>query len=89
MCEPAVSAVVAHVALRTLPVPVTAAALQPAIAMPLSVNWTDPVGALPVTVAVIVTGAPTDDGFGVAAMLVVVAVFAAVLDAVVARAVFE
>ena len=66
---PAVSADVAHVALPAL----TACAVQPAMALPLLVNPTVPVGALPVTVAVNVTLAPTPDGLSELASVVLLA----------------
>ena len=57
---------------RALPLPVRLIALQPVSATPLSVNLTEPLGAVPLTVAVNVTIAPVSDGFGVAFMDVVV-----------------
>ena len=59
---PAVRAEVEHVAVRVLPLPVSATAEQPAIDVPPSLKLTLPVGATPVTVAVNVTLAPTVDG---------------------------
>jgi hypothetical protein len=88
-CEPATSAEVVQVPFRTLPVPARTIALQPEIEIPLSVNLTVPVGAFPVTVAVMVTAAPVSDGFGVAVSVVVVTDRVVALAAVVARAVFE
>ena len=88
-CEPATSAEVVHEPFRTLPVPARAIELQPETETPLSVNRIVPVGAFPVTVAVMVTAEPGSDGFGVTASAVFVAVLVAVADAVVARAVLE
>src|SRR6266853_5959514 len=59
---PSVRPLVTHVAVRELPTPVTADALQPPIELPPSVKFTVPVGLDPVTVAVNVTLAPTVDG---------------------------
>jgi len=59
---PTVRLAVAHVAMRELPDPVSATALQPEIEVPPSVKLTVPVGLVPVTVAVKVTFAPTVDG---------------------------
>ena len=53
--------------------PLSATALQPLIALPPSVKLTLPVGALPVTVAVKVTLAPTVDGLSELDTVVVVA----------------
>ena len=63
---PAVSAAVAQVALPAL----TACAVQPAMALPLLVNPTVPLGALPVTVAVSVTLTPNVDGLSELASVV-------------------
>ncbi len=60
---PTGSAAVEHWAVRMLPAPVRATAVQPPTATPLSVNATVPVGVVPVTVAVNVTDVPTVDGF--------------------------
>lgn len=62
LCVPAVNALVAHCAVRVLPEPLSVIALQPAIAVPLSVKLTVPVGEVPVTLAVNVTLAPSADG---------------------------
>ena len=51
-------ALVLQVAVRLLPLPASATALQPLIEAPPSLKLTVPVGALPVTVAVRVTLAP-------------------------------
>ena len=55
-----------------MPLPASATALHAAIDTPPSVNMTVPVGAVPVTVAVNVTLAPTVDGFSELAIVVVV-----------------
>jgi hypothetical protein len=52
-------AAVAHLAVRLLPDPVSATAEQPLIELAPSLKLTVPVGALPLTVAVKVTVAPT------------------------------
>ena len=62
LCVPTVRLPVAQVAVRILPEPVSAAAAQPAIEVPPSWKLTVPVGAVPLTVAVRVTLAPTVDG---------------------------
>src|SRR6516165_6008446 len=59
---PAVRAVVAHCAVRLLPLPPTATAEQLAIEAAPSLKFTVPVGALPVTLAVKVTLTPTVAG---------------------------
>jgi len=51
-CVPAAKALVAQVAVRVLPLPVSAEAVHPAIALFPSLNFTLPVGAVPVTLAV-------------------------------------
>ena len=63
-----------HVALRVLPLPTSATAAQPPIAVAPSRNATLPVGAAPVTVAVNATSVPAADGLGFDASVVVVAV---------------
>ena len=63
---------VLHVAVRLLPAPVSATAVQPAIALPLSVKPTLPVGLVPFTVAVKVTVAPAGAGLSELASVVVV-----------------
>src|SRR5438093_9601817 len=73
LCTPAASALVAHEAVRVLPRPVTAADRQPAIDVAPSVKLTEPVGLVPVTVAVNVTLAPSADGLDELASVVVVA----------------
>ena len=55
----------AHAAVRELPVPASATALQPEIEVPPSVKFTIPVGVVPVTVAVKVVFEPTVDPLGV------------------------
>jgi hypothetical protein len=59
---PAVSPAVEHVAVRVLPLPETATALQPEIDAPASVKFTVPPGLKPVTDAVNVTLAPITEG---------------------------
>src|SRR6266567_4742636 len=71
---PAVSALVEHAAVRVLPLPASATALQPASELAPSVKFTLPVGLLPVTVAVKLTLAPAVDGFAELETVVVVAV---------------
>src|SRR6266702_164084 len=61
-----------HCAVGVLPLPPSATAAQPLIELPPSVKPTVPVGALPVTVAVKVTFAPTVDGLSELASVVVV-----------------
>ena len=63
LCVPWLKALVVHAAVRTLPLPVSATALQPLSALPPSVKATLPVGLVPVTVAVKVTELPSGDGF--------------------------
>ncbi len=60
LCVPAVSVALLHVAVRVLPVPVSATALHKMFVPSLKV--TVPVGAVPVTVAVKVTLWPTIEG---------------------------
>src|ERR1700681_3798846 len=62
LCVPWLKALLVHAAVRALPLPVSATALQPLSALPPSVKATLPVGLLPVTVAVKVTLAPTVEG---------------------------
>ena len=71
LCTPVASADVAHAAVRVLPLPVSATAVQPLIAVPASRNATVPVGAAPVTVAVNVTLCPCVDGLVPLASVVV------------------
>jgi hypothetical protein len=59
----ALNADVLQVAVRVLPAPLSATALQVPTVVPPSVNLTVPVGALPVTNAVNVTLVPTTVGF--------------------------
>src|SRR5436190_19749924 len=73
LCTPAVRPLVMHAAVRTLPEPVSAAAEQPAIDVAPSLKLTDPVGLVPVTVAVKVTFVPAVDGFKELLSVVVVA----------------
>ena len=63
LCVPTARLDVVHAAVRELPLPVNATAEQPEIDVPPSLKSMLPVGALPVTVAVSVTLAPTMDGF--------------------------
>src|SRR3984893_11561919 len=63
VCVPKLNAAVLHTAVRVLPAPASAAAPQPPMVLPPSVKFRVPVGPLPVTDAVNVTPAPTDDGF--------------------------
>jgi len=72
LCVPAGRLLVVHAALRVLPEPASATALQPAIDEPPSVKLTLPVGAVPVTVAVNVTLAPTGAGLSELVTMVVV-----------------
>ena len=64
---------VVQVAVRELPAPLTIAAAQPLMDVPLSLKFTLPVGAVPVTVAVNVTLAPDVDGLSELASAVVLA----------------
>src|SRR5215467_6309685 len=59
---PAVSALVAHCAVRVLPLPARATAEQPLIELAPSLKLTLPVGLEPVTDAVKVTLVPVDAG---------------------------
>src|SRR5687768_8614446 len=61
-CVPLARLAVEQAAVRALPLPARASALQPAIATPFARNATVPVGAVPVTVAVNVTVEPATDG---------------------------
>jgi hypothetical protein len=70
---------VVQVAVRTLPLPVRATALQPAMDNPPSLKLTLPVGATPVVVAVNVTLAPAVDGLSELASTVVLEAFATVM----------
>ena len=71
LCTPVASAAVAHAAVRVLPLPESATALQPEIAVPASRNATVPVGADPVTLAVSVTLCPVVEGLVPLASVVV------------------
>src|SRR5437867_709622 len=62
LCVPTLRLLVAQVAVRILPEPVSAAAVQPAIEVAPSLKFTVPVGALPLTVAVKVTLVPAVEG---------------------------
>ena len=75
LCVPALRLAVLQVAVFELAVPVgSATALQPLSVVPSAVKATLPVGALPVTVAVKVTFAPTAAGLAELARLVVLTV---------------
>ena len=63
LCAPSERPLVAHVAVRVLPIPVTVDAAQPLIETMPSLKSTLPVGAAPITDAVKVTLAPSVDGF--------------------------
>ena len=67
---PTVRLLVAQLAVRLLPEPLSATALQPLIELPPSRKFTLPVGALPLTVAVRVTPAPEVDGLSELATVV-------------------
>ena len=86
---PTARADVAHGAVRVLPLPVSATPPQPAMITPLARNTTLPVGAVPVTDAVNVTGVPTTDGLTLEARPVVVTVCAGHDDVVNVYANFE
>src|SRR6266576_1657121 len=76
-CVPAPRLVVLQVAVFAFAAPpVNATALQPPIEMPSAMKLTLPVGALPLTVAVNVTLAPSVDGLPELVTVVVVAVLA-------------
>ena len=64
LCTPALKPLVGHAAVRVLLAPVSATAPQPLMVVLSAVKATVPAGAVPVTVAVNVTLAPTSDGFG-------------------------
>src|SRR5262249_31804207 len=72
LCVPAARLLVVHCAVLVLPLPLRATAAQPVIELPPSVKFTDPVGLLPLTVAVKVTLTPTVDGLSELASVVVV-----------------
>ena len=76
---PPASALVAHTAVRLLPLPAKATAEQPLIELAPSLKLTDPVGLVPVTVAVKVTFAPAVAGLAELASVVVVAALPAVV----------
>src|SRR5690348_6681036 len=71
LCGPWLKALVGQGAVRALPLPVSATALQPVRALPSLVKAILPVGLVPVTVAVKVTAVPTVDGFNELAKVVV------------------
>src|ERR1022692_138851 len=76
LCVPALRLLVLHVTILELAAPAgSVIAPQPVMVLPLSVKATVPVGAVPATVAVNVTLAPTSDGFAELASVVVVGVF--------------
>ena len=70
---PTARPLVVHAAVRVLPLPLSATALQPEMEVPPSVKFTVPVGALPLTVAVNATLAPTTDGLAELESVVLVA----------------
>jgi hypothetical protein len=72
LCVPAANALVVHCPVRVLPEPVRTTAVQPTMEVPPSVKPTVPVGAVPVTLAVNVTIAPTADGLAELVRVVVV-----------------
>ena len=74
---PTAKLLVLQLAVLLLPLPASATALHPAIALPASLKATLPVGALPTTVAVKLTLAPTVAGLSELASVVVVVVGAA------------
>src|ERR1700687_2129589 len=74
LCVPSERLPVVQVAVRELPAPATADAAQPAIEATPSLKFTLPVGAVPATLAVKVTFAPTVDGFSELMSVVVLAV---------------
>ena len=67
---PALKLLVLQAAVRVFPAPLKATPAQPAIDVPPSVKFTLPVGFVPVTVAVKVTGAPTVAGLAELASVV-------------------
>ena len=69
---PAARPAVEQAAVPVLPLPMRATAPQPVIDVPPSVKFTVPAGALPVTVAVNATLAPTLDGLSELTSVVVV-----------------
>ena len=77
LCAPAARLALLHAAVLELAEPAgNATALQPVKVVPSAVKPTLPVGALPVTVAVKVTFAPTSDGLAeLATAAVLVALF--------------
>ena len=73
LCTPPVRVLVVHAAVRLLPLPVNATAEHPAIDAAPSLKLTEPVGLVPVTVAVNVMLVPTVDGLDELESVVVVA----------------
>jgi hypothetical protein len=73
LCVPVARALVAQTAVRAFPLPANATAPQPLIDAPPSRKLTEPVGLLPVTVAVRVIADPAVDGLAELASVVVVA----------------
>ena len=69
---PAARLLVVQAAVRVLPLPERARPVQPESALPPSARLTVPVGLLPVTVAVRVTGLPAVAGLAELASVVVV-----------------
>jgi len=74
LCVPAVSEAVEHFAVRTLPLPASATAKQPAMELAPSLNVTGPVGEVAVTVAVNVTFVPSVEGVSDVANVVVLGI---------------
>ena len=81
-CVPTARAVVAHCAVRMLPEPDSATARHPPIDAAPSWKFTVPVGAVPLTVAVNVTLAPTVEGVKEVARLVLLVALLTVCDSV-------
>lgn len=79
---PAASVEIAQDAVRIFPLPLSVAAEQPPMEVDPSLKLTDPVGALPLTVAVKVTLAPTVEGVSEVAMPVVLPVALTVCESV-------
>ena len=70
LCVPTPRLLVLQAAVRVLPLPTSATALQPLMVVPSAVKLTPPVGALPVTVAVNVTATPATAGLAELAKVV-------------------
>ena len=81
LCVPTARPAVLHVAVLLLALPAgSATALQPLSVVPSAVKPTLPVGAVPVTVAVKVTLAPTTDGLAELATAAVLVALLTVCD---------